>query len=263
MTGGVYSLAPQEGITQMSLANICTQFSSNISQIRFIKSNSGLDSMYENIYTSAPYLPDCPETTKIESDIYSLVTASKKVLRKEKDENKFETQKLKDQNLISVSKIIKSSVIIAVIVIFLLAIILPVCFSFVNSKLLSDSNRVFIKNYNQSTLTEVSEDARYNKDKAQGLYDNITFAQWILPIIGDDYSSNKNYLMAQKNYFEALSYVKDYRFLTINDSSRGLVKLKIEEAKTLIDSVNKDKLFGDLNSTYDDMKSIIDNTVVP
>ena len=271
LKGGIYTLAPRDGMTQMALANTVIPFASHISHIKFVKTKGKLstsDPMYENLYNPAPFLPAAPEMTQIEKDIPELIrnyiARNVRVLRQEstrpvvsKSKKKILKPKL-NINLQS-KKFWKYFISIMILGFFIIFVIFPTVFSLVNTRLTVDGNKIFLSNYNKSLSSEITSDVRYTKEKAQSLIDSMRFIQWYMFALGDDYRANQNFLQAQLEYFDALSYASDYRFLSVSAPSRSIVQLKLQSAKLLINNVDKSKLFWDLGSQFDDIKNIINN----
>ncbi|MEI7604421.1 MAG: hypothetical protein WCJ19_05375 [bacterium] len=263
--GGVYTISPQDGLTQMALANMCMQFTSHVSHIKFVKSRAKSflsDPIYENAYKPAPYLDGVSDPSNFEKDLVLIVkNLNVGSFRSESDvPTADEKNKLKKGIARKYIDYIKYGFILIFAIIFVFFIVIPQCFLIINTILLSDGNEIFINNLDKSAINEVGEDARYNQDKAQNLLDALTFGQIIFYLTGDDVKSNRDFLNAELNYFEALSYSKDYNFVAIPDVSRGIIQIKIQNAKTLINEVDKDKLFWSLQDRYEKMKSIINDT---
>lgn len=270
---GVYTLAPQTGITQMAFANMCMEYSNNVSHLQFVKSKYNSypkDLLYENIYIAAPYIPGTQDNSKIETELPVIIKSlssqvtPKSTLKKEKEgkvKKYLEMPVKKDIKAVRKLLLAKRKYMIfgLLFLTLIFLIITPLCFLVINTKLLTSSVNIFFNNYDKSLIAEVSEDAKYNYAKSISTNDSLHFTLWLLPILGDDLKSNENFLNAEMNYFEALTYSNDYNFLSVSDTSRSIIQLKLQNARALIKNVDKTKLFWDLENQYTKMKDIIEN----
>ena len=271
LRSGIYTLAPQEGLTQMTFANLCMQFSSHVSHIKFVKSRSNtymLDPMYENIYSAAPYLPVVPDVANLEKDMPELIKSVMPIsivpLREEYVDKTLKMRNYHQPSLSISNKIFSkinkrvfSLIGIITVSIFLVLFILMQFFLSINTKLLTDGNNFFFQNYKKGVLSELQLDSEYNKQKSQSLINFIKYDGLVLNLFGSDSKNNTDFLNAEVNYFDALSNSHDYNFLLIDNSSRGIVQIKIQSAKSLINKVDKSKLFWSLKDEFDQIKEII------
>ena len=272
---GIYTVAPSEGLTQMMLANLCMQFTTHVSHIKFIKNKSRnyIDPMYENIYSAAPYLLNISDLSLFENDFsYILKNSRQKFsssLRAEDDfipHKKFSSKSKYGNNnktLMSYetsrAKDIRQIVYYSIGIIIFLLICVPQILLYSNHSMMVTDTNAFFNDYSKNMTANLPHDATNLNKKATELQDNISWGRWVFVLTGDDYDANQNFISAEKNYFEALSYSSDYRFLTISDASRSVVQLKLQNAKFLINSVDKNKLYGDFTRQYEQIKTIIND----